>query len=139
MESGTEMPRYKCHKEVHALKIEKSVENPDSSIDLFFEDEGFAPINIEYPDVVRFRDKMDHGYLVVYEKDGYRSWSPTKAFEEGYTPIAEVENLQPRIDGVVQKLEWIRNDIAYKAPEQLTAGLFADYLDMLNIAIMEKE
>ena len=28
----------------------------------------------------------DLGYFVVYE-DGYLSWSPTKAFEEGYTAL----------------------------------------------------
>jgi len=85
-EAQTEMPRYKCHKEVHALKITKIVENPNRSVDLFFEEEGYAPINIEAPESLRFKKSIDPGYLVVYE-DGYRSWSPTKAFEKGYSRI----------------------------------------------------
>ena len=31
-------------------------------------------------------DDDDLGYFVRYE-DGYESWSPTKAFEEGYTVV----------------------------------------------------
>ncbi|PYX85030.1 MAG: hypothetical protein DMG70_05000 [Acidobacteria bacterium] len=35
---------------------------------------------------VRFPQEYLGGYLVQYE-DGYLSWSPAKAFEEGYTRI----------------------------------------------------
>lgn len=53
----------------------------------------FAPENKEYLnfDVPDYRTKCkatesDLGYYVVYD-DGYKSWSPAKAFEEGYTKI----------------------------------------------------
>ena len=37
----------------------------------------------------RFKgDENELGYYVRY-KDGYENWSPTKAFEEGYSPVAE--------------------------------------------------
>ena len=83
-----EMPKYKSHKEVWALKI-RGIErgNGDSTILLF--NEGFASINVdkEYADKIKpTLDKNDLGYYVVY-KDGYKSWSPSEAFEEGYSRI----------------------------------------------------
>ena len=82
-----EMPKYKCYKEVHALKIAgiSLPQNENGDSQLSFADEGFAPILMS-------RDWMDKhnpevgGYYVVY-KDGYKSFSPAQAFEEGYTKI----------------------------------------------------
>ena len=81
------MPRYKCHKEVHALKIEAYAAAAREGMTLYFND-GFKPIEIPESDVRPFLEieTSDYGYLVVYE-DGYRSWSPTKAFEAGYTRL----------------------------------------------------
>jgi len=78
------MPRYKCHKEVHALKIKGIFPSP-SGYQIEPEDEGYAPILV---DVAYVRKHNPHvgGYYVVYE-DGYRSFSPAKAFEEGYKRI----------------------------------------------------
>lgn len=85
MNSGKEMPKYKCHKEVWALKIEKFTENPNGSIDLFFEEDGYAPINLDKKYLPKHKPEVG-GYYIVY-KDNYRSFSPAKAFEEGYTKI----------------------------------------------------
>lgn len=84
--SNIQLPRYKCHKEVWALKIAA----------IGFEENGsakIAPVDKRYAifDVKNYRvkfkgDENDPGYYVQYE-DGYQSWSPTKAFEEGYTLI----------------------------------------------------
>jgi len=85
------MPRYRCHKEVWALKI-KEITDPtipgnesDGSLMLHVEGDGYAPILVgrEY---VRRHSPKPGGYYVVY-KDGYVSWSPADAFEEGYTLI----------------------------------------------------
>ena len=87
------MPRYKCHKEVAALKI-KAVYPPARSGDpqtesspgyLEFEDDGYAR---RYLTDLYFEKHKPQagGYFVVYE-DGYESWSPAKAFEDGYTRI----------------------------------------------------
>lgn len=86
------IPRYKCHKEVHALKIEKvfdsfapaaeggaktggvlAVESPYASID----------VTIEW---MQKHEPVAGGYYVVYD-DGYTSFSPAEAFESGYTRI----------------------------------------------------
>lgn len=85
-----EMPRYRCHKEVWALKIrdvELSADPTKAAV--------IVPVAVGYrsfpaPDgwLDRFkgRESGDMGYYVVYA-DGYASWSPTQAFEEGYTLI----------------------------------------------------
>lgn len=90
----TDLPLYKCHKLVRAAKI-YAIE---------FDAAGDAAIAIRMPQslVVRvngYRARFcggqaydphsaDLGYYVVYE-DGYESWSPSKAFEEGYTRVEE--------------------------------------------------
>ncbi len=85
------MPRYKCHKEVHALKIRR-VNFMGEGVDLVFTQTEFAPIEISFPEAARFKKAMqghlesgDVGYLVV--EDGCRSWSPTKVFEDGYARL----------------------------------------------------
>ena len=82
-----EMPRYKCHKEVQALKIGEGLKiHPDGSATLPILDSGFEPVTVEKEVVSRYLP-MPGDYLVIYE-DGYRSISPAKAFEDGYTLIA---------------------------------------------------
>lgn len=84
-ETSAEMPKYKCHKEVHALKIKDIQVNPDNSAVITPEDEGFASFPVA-PDYVTKHNPQAGGYYVVYS-DGYRSFSPASAFEEGYTRI----------------------------------------------------
>ena len=86
-ETGREMPKYNCHKQVNALKIESVTKNHNKSIDIFFEDKSFAPVNIE--DADRLPEPSAGWYYVVY-KNGYKSFSPPEAFEEGYSPAGAV-------------------------------------------------
>jgi len=79
-----EMPKYQCHKIVHALKIEK-IEKIDDVVYITPSDEGFAKFSTN-PEFIHKHQPQEGGYYVVYE-DGYVSYSPTKAFEEGYTRI----------------------------------------------------
>jgi len=85
-----ELPKYKCHKVVQALKISKTVKNPNGSVSLFFEDKRFNSKTLEGSESDRFSGEPDLGYYVVYE-DGYTTWSPTEAFEKGYTLKKEDE------------------------------------------------
>ena len=89
-----EMPKYVSHKEVHALKI--------SSLELDYvkgtaiitpEDKAYGKFAAPDGWIERYKggneqdeDFTDTGYYVVY-KDGYTSWSPNVAFEEGYELI----------------------------------------------------
>jgi hypothetical protein len=86
-----EMPRYKCHKEVWALKI-ADIKDPtepgnesDGSRIIVPADAGFAPFRVEHGYVHKHKPEVG-GYYVVYA-DGYKSYSPAKAFEEGYARV----------------------------------------------------
>jgi hypothetical protein len=90
--TGAEMPKYKCYKEVHALKIAKITVNPnisaresDGSAVITPEDSRYSPFEIS-GDYMRKHSPEVGGYFVVYV-DGYESYSPAKAFEDGYTLI----------------------------------------------------
>lgn len=84
-----EMPRYKCHKQVWALKIADMKIHQDKSVTITPEDDGHGVFTTGagwWAD--RFNaDPDDPGYYVVYD-NGYTSWSPTKAFEDGYTRVS---------------------------------------------------
>jgi hypothetical protein len=81
MPTQSAMPKYKCHKEVWALKI-LSVEHEDGRLIVEYP---YSPI---HPPQEYFQkhDPKAGGYYVVYE-DGYKSFSPAEAFESGYTRI----------------------------------------------------
>lgn len=83
-DSGTgaqrEMPKYQSHKQVWALKIESV-----HGLTLSFVDPGYANINVDPKMFIRYTP-VAGDYYVVYD-DGYKSISPAKAFEEGYTRI----------------------------------------------------
>lgn len=97
-EAGTilgsrEMPKYKCHKEVWALKIAR-VQYDDhqrrgevAGATLSFEDENFAPVHLD-PEYMAKHVPEIGGYYVVYA-GGYQSYSPAEPFESGYDLIKE--------------------------------------------------
>lgn len=96
MSAQAEMPRYKCHKEVWALKIAKLEpatgdvpsgpnEETDGGMIMTPADDGYAPLKLDADFVFKHRPKVG-GYYVVY-KDGYKSFSPADAFEDGYTKL----------------------------------------------------
>ena len=79
--ASAEMPRYKCHKEVWALKIAAI----DGSGIITPADEGYAPFAVGQQYLQKHNPQVG-GYYVVY-KDGYKSFSPADAFEDGYTRL----------------------------------------------------
>ena len=95
------MPRYQCHKKVWALKIKSVIKHahPDPQADdaafeasdkfagahLFPAEEGYAPIPVD-ADWYRKHKPQPGGYYIIYD-DGYASYSPAKAFEDGYTKL----------------------------------------------------
>ncbi len=85
------LPQYQCHKKVWALKI-SAIKDPtepgnesDGSRIIVPKDEGFSPFRVDF-DYMRKHKPESGGYYVVYE-DGYKSYSPAKAFEDGYSII----------------------------------------------------
>jgi hypothetical protein len=91
------LPAFRSHKIVYALKIAGIEVRHPQVLDgqgatafhpatLYFE-ERFAPLDVD-AEWMRTRKPQAGGYWVQYQ-DGYTSWSPAKAFEDGYTPIAD--------------------------------------------------
>ena len=100
MSASVEMPRYRCYKEVWALKIKAleihkptieeldrilngGEESPGATITP--EEDGYAPFTVSTAFVQKHNPQVG-GYYVVY-KDGYKSFSPAEAFEDGYTAL----------------------------------------------------
>lgn len=84
-----EMPRYRCHKEVWALKIlsitpirEGECAGPTAYC-IIPDEEGYHSFDVPAEWFLKHRPEPG-GYYVAY-KDGYKSYSPAQAFEEGYT------------------------------------------------------
>lgn len=87
-----EMPRYKCHKEVWALKIAglrpyepDSADEYDGSQLVQPAEPGYGEFRVS-AEFVKQHKPVVGGYFMVYA-DGYKSYSPAKAFEEGYSPV----------------------------------------------------
>lgn len=80
-----QLPKYKCFKEVWALKIHDINILPDGGAMIMPAEKNWGPFKVE-AEYVGKHNPLIGGYYVVYE-DGYKSYSPAKAFEEGYQKI----------------------------------------------------
>jgi len=92
-----EMPRYKCHKEVWALKIaaikrdgEGEDRETDGSAVITPADSLYAPFRVDHAWMVRNPKVAEGGYFVQYQRqpgetEFYTAYSPADAFEDGYT------------------------------------------------------
>lgn len=90
-----ELPRYKSHKIVHAMKI-KCVLVEDGSIWIVPDDKEYAAFEVDAAYYDKHKPQAG-GYYVVYE-DGYKSWSPAEAFESGYTRVSNERDMDaPKI------------------------------------------
>lgn len=87
------LPLFVSHKKVRALKIAEVEElhhdgriAPENvrGVRLHFADVRYEPKDMGLDYALRVRRGDDPGYYVVYA-DGYESWSPTQAFEDGYS------------------------------------------------------
>ena len=88
----SQMPQYLCHKKVHALRIKvvsvdyANLLDPKSIVGGVLEfEENHPPIEVD-ADYLMAKKPQVGGYYVVYE-DGYPSYSPAKAMQDGYTLI----------------------------------------------------
>lgn len=96
MATSSEMPRYRSHKEVWALKI-AAIEfdadkaradgnrETDGTATITPVEPGYAPFAVDAA-YVRKHEPKAGGYYVAYS-GGYKSWSPADAFEAGYTRV----------------------------------------------------
>ncbi len=88
--TAKEWPEYVSHKVVRAVKVidESIVHSPfGGGWDLHTSDGGTTHVNGDwYNRHVPESATFEGGYLVKYA-DGYLSWSPAEAFEEGYKKV----------------------------------------------------
>lgn len=90
-------PKYLSHKEVSAAKIAAVDQGADGSITVHLEG-GFDNVVISHHDR-KHKPAPEKGWYLVQYSDGYISFSPAAAFEEGYA-LAPSE----RISGSPQHL-----------------------------------
>jgi len=76
------IPTYKSHKKVQAFKIERIEPSPDQS-KIVMTDHTGAYVAVVSAGYFYKHAPQVGGYYVKY-KDGYESWSPAEAFEDGY-------------------------------------------------------
>lgn len=91
-EAMTPMPKYRSHKEVWALQIESVEDNgtdtttdENQQVTVHFSDKRFAPRKFN----LRGKPTPEAGWYFIQYADGYESFSPAKAFAEGYVLILE--------------------------------------------------
>jgi hypothetical protein len=93
MSEVAKLPRWKCHKVVSAARIKRMFTagaDGTGTLVLQLSQDGAAVethTSVEKPAewMERFKPEAG-GYYVVYE-DGYESFSPAKAFEDGYARL----------------------------------------------------
>jgi hypothetical protein len=75
------MKVYRCHKQVHAMKIGRVVGKT------LFSEDGKEAVDVSNEFLRRWALSLVGGYYVLY-RDGYASFSPAKEFEDGYAEIS---------------------------------------------------
>ena len=92
-EDTAELPRYQCHKVVHADKIDRITLDADVAGREGRETDGSAVLALSCRGSVRVErgylgkhDPHVGGYYVLYP-GGYESFSPAEPFESGYSLI----------------------------------------------------
>lgn len=99
MSADTErqLPRYRSHKLVRALKIGTIAFDGKGGASITPADDGYAPFTVDAAYINKHTPQAG-GYYVVYD-DGYKSFSPAKAFEDGYTAEHPPASPQPNKPG----------------------------------------
>lgn len=91
-EAAMQLPKYRCHKEVWAAKIVAVEPGEDGkarvlTVRIDGRDHRIVPAEGWWKRAaITDEAAIAGGYYVLYD-DHYASWSPAKAFEEGYSLI----------------------------------------------------
>ena len=142
--TGRKMPKYRSHKEVCALKIAAISICQDRSAVITPEDDRYAQFQTKPGFYERFQGKDgDDGYYVRYQ-DGYESWSPTKAFEEGYTLITDAEKSDSSLktelrDRIEEAINCVCAENGSNTPDFILAEYLTDCLAAFDKAVVHRE
>lgn len=87
-----ELPVYRSHKTVRALEIAGFCEGKigDKQRSVWFKDTSYEPAVVPIEALTRYMP-VDGDFYVIYA-DGYQSFSPRKAFLEGYTLETQIHS-----------------------------------------------
>ena len=88
-QTASPMPQYVSHEKVWALKI---VKVEDNGTDPTTDENPIVTVHFERPFApqkfnLRGKPTPEAGWYMVRYEDGYTSFSPEKAFEEGYSLV----------------------------------------------------
>lgn len=107
-QAAVQLPLYKCHKQVHAAKIEEIESGPGQYRLGFTAIQAFKLVGAPWFD----KHKPEVGGYYVVCADGYESYSPGAAFEEGYTlksgpPARTTPRLRDstEVEGAISQME----------------------------------
>lgn len=105
-------PQYRSHKIVKAMEVE-SIEAADGGAVSVIKLKNSEVLSLKQHDdlILRYHPKV--GDFLVEYADGYRSFSPRKAFLEGYTKVSQVntsEELQKLLDDDVDQTITVHGD-----------------------------
>lgn len=92
MSNKPELPVYQSNKIVQGMKIDDIFRHPDGPIFLEGVVDG-SRTKVHVDNAYMDKHKPQIGGYFVRHKDGYESWSPAQAFEEGHTRIET--NIKP--------------------------------------------
>ncbi len=83
------MKKYKCHKVVEGMEIDRisPFRDKPGQYSILGKDENDTVISFDTEEKWMDRHKPEVGGYIVRYEDGYVSYSPTQAFEEGYSLI----------------------------------------------------
>lgn len=93
-EVAAQLPEYRSHKRVWAAKVVQVIDNSGENCEAAIKDDSFVVwvldnggyVHVSNDLKMRGGDNPACGYFVKYA-DGFQSWSPARAFEEGYTRV----------------------------------------------------
>jgi hypothetical protein len=141
-EVGTQMPKYRCFKEVWALRINK-VE--DNGTDTTTDENPIVTVHFDglfLPRKMNLRGKPTPApgwYMVQYE-DGYISFSPGQQFEEGYMPVALIPR-EPKTfeDKIRHAINSHSMENGSATPDFVLADYLQNCLNAYNTALKLRE
>lgn len=132
-----QLPAYKSHKTVWALKIAQVVpkENPDPTGNsaaasygarIVPADEGYAPFDVPAEYVTKHNPQVG-GYYVLYA-DGYASFSPAQAFEEGYIALGDFGTCTKAETGIEAEIRAVGANVAPRiTPADIEANIDSEH------------
>lgn len=129
-----QLPAYMSHKTVWALKIASIEQSPadepaavaGGTWRLIPEDKSYDPITVSHSYMLK-HNPQPGGYYVVYA-DGYASFSPAQAFEEGYVALGDFGTCTKAETGIEAEIRAVGANVAPRiTPADIEANIASEH------------